>query len=132
MSTPYDDIIHLPHHVSETRSRMSAHDRAAQFSPFAALTGYEESIEEMRRIVDAPAELDVDGIAMVDEKLRLLAGRLEEKPLVTLTCFVPDSRKQGGAYVSVTGYVKRVDPHEKAVLLTDGKSIPFARIYDVE
>lgn len=132
MTTPYDDIIHLPHHVSATRSRMSIHDRAAQFSPFAALTGYEESIEEMRRIVDTPAELDVDGIAMVDEKLRLLADRLEEKPLVTLTCFVPDSRKQGGAYVSVTGYVKRIDSHKKVILMTDGREIPFEKIYDLE
>lgn len=132
MSGPYDDIIHMPHHVSATRPRMSIHDRAAQFSPFAALTGYDASIQEMRRVVDAPVVLDVDGVAMLNEKLQRLSSMLEERPLVTVTYFVPDPRKNGGGYVSLTGYVKRVDSHEKEVLMTDGTVIGFSDILDLE
>ena len=129
---PYDDILDKPHHVSRNRPRMSAHDRAAQFSPFAALTGYEESIEEMRRIVDTPVELETDEIAVVDEKIRLLMQRLEERPVVTVTYFQPDPRKPGGAYVTVTGVVKRVEDHTKCIRMADETVIRFERITGLE
>lgn len=132
MKGPYDDIIHMPHHVSAVRSRMSITDRAAQFSPFAALTGYEASIQEMRRIVDNPIELDVDGISMLNEKILRIASIIDEQPYVTVTCFVPDQRKRGGAYVNITGHVKRVDPYGKQLLFSDGTMISFDRIYDIE
>lgn len=132
MKGPYDDIINMPHHVSAKRSRMSLADRAAQFSPFAALNGYEASIEEMRRTVDKPVELDVDGIAILNEKIQRLAGILDQQPYITVVYFVPDERKTGGAYISATGYAKRVDPYEKAIIMADGTEIAFYRIYDIE
>ena len=132
MMTPYEDILYKPHHVSPTRSRMSMHDRAAQFSPFAALTGYEESIREMRRIVETPVELEVDEIAAVDEKLRCLAQRLEEQPVVKVTYFLPDPRKLGGAYVTAGGLIKTVDPHAKSIRMEDGTVILFERIIGLD
>ena len=128
MTTPYDDILYRPHHISTTRPRMSMHDRAAQFSPFAALTGYEESIEEMRRIVDTPVELEADEIALVDEKIRLLAQCLEDRPMVKVTYFLPDPRKLGGAYVTAKGFVRRVEAHTESIRMEDGTVIRFDRI----
>ena len=131
MSGKYDDIIDLPHHVSPTRKRMSMTDRAAQFSPFAALTGYEAAITETGRLTDCQIDLDVDGKAMLDEKLRLLAAHLQEQPEVTITYFVPDERKSGGAYVDKTCRVRRIDLRENAVQTAEGTWIPFDRIYDI-
>lgn len=127
----YDDIIHLPHHVSIRHTPMSAIDRAAQFSPFAALTGYEAVIEETGRLTDTQIELDEGGKAMVDEKLRRIAERIDAQPRVTVTWFQPDERKSGGAYVSTTGCVKKLDPYERILLLMDGTLIPISRIYHI-
>lgn len=127
----YDDIIHLPHHVSERRAPMSMTDRAAQFSPFAALTGYDATIQETGRLTDARIELDEGGKALLDEKLRRIASMLDTQPTVTLTCFRPDERKTGGAYIQVTGRVKKIDPYEQALVLTDKTAIPIDEIYDI-
>lgn len=130
MTSPYEDIIELPHHVSSKRQRMPLLDRAAQFSPFAALTGYEDSIQEMERKTEKRVELDVDGIAMLNDKLRTLSRMYQ--PEVTVTWFIPDSRKSGGAYVRTAGRVGRIDCPGQRIMMTDGTIIPFDRIYDID
>lgn len=132
MTSAYADIIHLVHHVSPNRKRMSRLDRAAQFSPFAALTGYDDAIRETGRLTDSPDELADDAAGQLDEKLRFLAEHLEEAPVVTVTHFVPDGRKQGGAYVKTQGVLRRLDPISGNLMFRDGTGIPIARIYDVE
>lgn len=127
----YDDIINLPHHVSPKRSRMSNYDRAAQFSPFAALTGYDGVIQETARLTDAQVELDEGGKALLNEKLQLILENIDAEPKVTLTYFQPDERKLGGAYMTITGRVKKLDSYSQSVLLTDGNVIPIERIYAI-
>ena len=128
----YDDIINLPHHVSATRPRMSMIDRAAQFSPFAALTGYDAAIKETGRLTDQRIELTEDSRAVLDRKQQLLVDNLADHPEVSVTYFVPDKRKTGGAYVTVTGRVKKVDDYHLLMLLTDGTKIPLDEILDIE
>ncbi len=128
----YDDIINLPRHVSPKRSPMSNYDRAAQFSPFAALTGYDAVIAETGRLTDTQAELDEGGKALLDEKLQLIRDHLPEHPRVTLTVFRPDARKQGGAYEAISGHVKKIDPVTRCIVLTEGQVIPIDRIYGIE
>lgn len=129
---PYDDILHLPHHVSGTRPPMSRQDRAAQFSPFAALSGYGALLREVARQTEARVELTESSLALLDEKLRVLRSRLSRQPEITATWFVPDERKEGGAYVRATGRVKRVDPWGKRLLLTDGTEIPLEALTALE
>lgn len=128
MKGPYEDILHLPHHVSRKRKPMSMQDRAAQFSPFAALTGYDATIREAQRTTEAWVPLDVDGIAMLNERLRKLAGSQADSPKVTIEYFVPDQRKQGGAYRTQEGRVKKVDTVKAEVLFEDGTAVNFSRI----
>ena len=103
MNTPYDDIIRLPHHVSQNHPQMSLRDRAAQFAPFAALTGYEAAVGETARLTAERRELDAQEAEELNRRLAALIARLPERPEVTVEYFVPDDRKAGGAYVSVTG-----------------------------
>jgi len=131
MSGNYDDIIHLSHHISQTRKRMSIHDRAAQFSPFAALTGYDAAIAETGRLTDSFTELVSDETSALDEKIRQIAEKLDARPEVTITHFVPDSRKTGGAYVDTCGIVKKIDSHEQTLLMENGTIIAFHRIYTI-
>ena len=128
----YNDIIDLPHHVSATRPRMSMIDRAAQFSPFAALTGYDAAIKETGRLTDERIELSEESRIVLDRKQQLLLDNLADHPKVTVTYFVPDERKAGGAYVTVTGRVKKVDDYQRLLLLTDGTKIPLDEILDME
>ena len=128
MSTPYDDMLHLPHHVSKKHPQMSAQDRAAQFSPFAALTGYDAAVQETARLTDRRIELDEGEKAAIDQRLTLVQDRLPEPTEVTITYFLPDKRKAGGAYVSVTGTVKKLDDYERTVVLCDGTSVPIDNI----
>ena len=128
----YDDIIHLSRPVSKKRSPMSNFDRAAQFSPFAALTGYDAVIAETGRLTDTQIELDEGGKALLDEKLQTIREHLEEHPAVKLTVFCPDSRKSGGAYETVTGNVKKIDPVARILVLIGGEVIPIDRIYGIE
>lgn len=132
MTESYADIIHLSHHVSPSRKRMSRLDRAAQFSHFAALTGYDDAIQETGRLTDHPGELAEDAARQLDEKLRFLAEHLEEGPVVTVTHFVPDGRKQGGAYVKSRGVLRRMDPISGNLVLGAGTTIALDRVYDVE
>ena len=127
----YNDIIDLPHHVSATRPRMSMIDRAAQFSPFAALTGYDAAIKETGRLTDERIELSEESHATLDRKQQLLMDNLADRPVVSVTYFVPDERKSGGAYVTVTGRVKKVDEFERLLILTDGTKIQLDEIQDL-
>ncbi len=128
----YDDIIHLPHHVSKTRPQMSMQDRAAQFSPFAALTGYDAAILETGRLTEEKSELGEETQAILDRKQRYLAEIIDTKPEITVTYFVPDEKKSGGAYSTVTGFLKRIDEYERVLMLTDGRKIQLDAVLDIE
>ena len=128
----YDNIITLPRHRSARHSPMSNFDRAAQFAPFAALTGYDAVIAESARLTDAQIELDEGGKALLDEKLQLLQAHLQEKPPVTFKIFRPDIYKSGGAYETIQGHVKKIDPVTRCLVLTEGDIIPIDRIYGID
>ena len=130
MTDQYDDIIHLPHHISSTRPRMSGIDRAAQFSPFAALTGYDASIKESARLTDARIELDDSQKEEIGEKLRLVTGQPDAE--IKITYFLPDAKKSGGKYVIATGTAKKVDEYERMIIMGDGKQIPIDEVIDVD
>ena len=128
----YEDILNLPHHVSKTRPQMSMLDRAAQFSPFAALTGYDDAIKETGRLTDEKIEMDEDRKAALDMKQAYLIEMIDEQPEISITYFLPDTKKSGGAYVTVTGNLKRFDAYERLLILTDVKKIPMDDIADIE
>lgn len=128
----YDDIINLPHHTSPTRPRMAMIDRAAQFSPFAALTGYDAAVKETARLTDQRIELDEYEKADLDERLQLIQEHLSEQPKVEITYFKPDERKSGGAYLSVSGVIKKIDSFERHVVMMDGKKIPIDEIFQID
>ena len=128
----YDDIIHLPHHTSRRRPRMSMQDRAAQFSPFSALTGYDAVISETGRRTDSRPELTEDKKAELDEALRRLLQELPGHPSVRVTCFVPDGRKEGGAYVAVAGNACGLQRHERMLIMDDGTQISLDDIVALE
>ena len=128
----YNDIIDLPHHISTTRPRMSMLDRAAQFSPFAALTGYDAAIKETGRLTGQRIELTEECRAVLDRKQQVLLENLTEHPEVSVTYFVPDERKSGGTYVTVAGRVKKVDEYQRLLLLTDGTRIPLTEVLELE
>ena len=130
--SPYEDIINLPHHVSPTRPRMSMADRAAQFSPFAALSGYGDAVQETARLTNRRIELDESAKAALDEKLRLLAEVIEDRPETAITYFLPDRKKAGGEYVTATGQVKKVDAVAQELVMANGRIIPIADIIEVE
>lgn len=128
----YDDIIALPHHTSQKHPRMAMMDRAAQFSPFAALTGYEDAIEETGRLTDCRIELGEYDTAILNRKYQQLSALASVHPRVTITKFTPDEKKSGGAYLSVTGELKKIDACSQAVFLMDGTVIPMADILSIE
>ena len=128
----YDDIINLPHHVSKKHPQMSLHDRAAQFSPFAALTGHKAAINETARLTDEKQILSEDVIAKLNEQLNLIKENISTNPIVTITYFVPDDRKSGGAYISHTGVVKKIDEYNHTVILTDKTVIPIEQISEMQ
>ena len=121
----YDDIIHLPHHVSQNHPQMPLRDRAAQFAPFAALTGYEAAVGETARQTTERRELDAQEAAELNRRLTDLAARLKDRPEVTIEYFVPDERKAGGAYVTVTDVVRNISIAERIVALVNGDVIPI-------
>ena len=125
MTGPYDDILHLPHPASKRHPRMPIVDRAAQFSPFAALTGHGAAIAETARVTDRRIELDEDAKEQLDQTLQLLLERIDEQPEITVTWFSPDKKKAGGQYHTATGKLKRIDTQESRLILTDGTQIPL-------
>ena len=128
----YDDIINLPHPTSPRHPRMPMIDRAAQFMPFRALTGYEDAVHETSRLTDERVELTEDEKALLDAKLQRLADRLDSHPQVTLTWFQPDKRKAGGAYVTTTGRLKKIDDFEGVLLLASGERIAIKDILIIQ
>ena len=128
----YADIIDLPHHVSVTRRHMSIKDRAAQFSAFAALTGYSDEIKETARLTDDKREMDETELEELSLKLALILARADEKPYITVTYFSSDQKKSGGVYKTVTGNIKKVDEIERTLTLTDGDIIRLDDIIDIE
>lgn len=132
ISHKYDDIINLPHHVSKKHPQMSLHDRAAQFSPFAALTGHKAAINETARLTDEKQILSEDVIAKLNEQLNLIKENISSNPIVTITYFVPDDRKSGGAYISNTGVVKKINEYNHTVILTDKTVIPIEQISEIQ
>lgn len=128
----YEDIINLPHHVSATRPQMSMIDRAAQFSPFAALTGYDAAIKETGRLTDEKIEMDEEALNILNMKFQILVDSLDDKPEVTFTYFKPDERKAGGAYLEVTGTVKKVDDFERLIVMQNGTKMPMDDILNIE
>lgn len=124
----YDDIIGLERPVSPTRQRMSMHDRAAQFAPFAALTGYDGMVEETARLTDTKDGENEESTILLDRKLRLLNDRADEHPYIEITHFIPDERKSGGRYETIYGYLKRIDGNERCIILQDKQVIRFDRI----
>ena len=131
MTDPYDDILHLPHPTSKRHPRMPIADRAAQFSPFAALTGHKAAIEETARVTERRIELDEDAKEQLDQTLQLLLERIDEQPEITVTWFSPDKKKAGGQYHTATGKLKRVDTQESRLILTDGTQIPLEDLLEI-
>lgn len=128
----YEDIINLPHHVSATRPQMPMSDRAAQFSPFAALTGYDAAIKETGRLTDAKIELDDEELNNLNMKFQLLVEHLEDEPEVAITYFKADERKAGGAYLEASGIVKKLDDFERVITMQDGTKIPMDDILNID
>ena len=128
----YADIINLPHHVSATRPQMSMMDRAAQFSPFAALTGYDAAIKETGRLTDEKIEMDEETLNILNMKFQILAHSLDDEPEVTFTYFKPDERKAGGAYLTASGVVKKIDDFERMIVMRNGMKMPMGDILNIE
>ena len=131
MSGVYDDIIGRPHHVSSTRPHMSAIDRAAQFSPFAALTGFGAAITETARLTDGRIELDDSEKSALNEKLSRIQEKLDGRAEVTVTYFKPDEKKSGGTYLTVKDAVKTIDKYGLNVVMMSGMKIPFDDIVEI-
>lgn len=128
----YDDIIDLPRPVKTRGQRMSNIDRAAQFAPFAALTGYDSAISETARLTDTRLELDEYTKSEIDQRLQIISDHIKEQPEISLTYFKPDKKKSGGAYVRVRGNVREIDTYKRAVILTDKECIPIDDIFSVD
>ncbi len=128
----YDDIIHLPHHVSASHPPMPVQDRAAQFAPFAALTGHSAAIKETARLTEGRMELDESCIMVLDGKLQMIKEQLDSRPEIAVTYFKPDMKKEGGAYVTRRGAVKKLDEYAHTMVMTDGEQIPLEEIVEIE
>lgn len=132
MSDNYDDIINLPHHISQTRKRMTTYDRAAQFSSFAALVGFGDEVKETARLTDERFEPDEYMAQRIDTCLQILIDNAEERPAVSLTLFVSDEKKSGGAYETVAGNFRRFDESDGTVVLAGGRKIHLADICSID
>ena len=131
MTGPYDDIIHLSRPVSKKHPPMPVTKRAAQFLPFAALSGFEGEIAEAARLTEAARSLGEDALAALDQQLVLLRQRLPDQPEITLTRFVPDEKKAGGRYETLTAQVRRLDEIGRALILTDGTRIDLDAVVEL-
>lgn len=132
MNNKYDEIANLPHHVSETRPQMPMSDRAAQFAPFAALTGYDSAIRETGSLTDERIELDEEALTALNLRYRLLMDARGKEPEVEITFFKPDERKSGGEYVTVIGAIKNIDDFERLITIQDGMKIPMNDILSID
>ena len=132
MSGKYDDILYLPHPTSVRHPRMPISERAAIFSPFAALTGHAGAIAETARLTDQKMELDEDTKAELDRRQAVLLEHISEQPEITVTWFQPDERKDGGVYLTATGRLKKLDAIQRVLALTDGTKIPLDDVAEIE
>ena len=132
LASKYEEIMKHPHHVSKTRPQMPMSDRAAQFAPFAALTGYDSAIKETGRLTDEKIELDEEALTALDMKYQILMDAFDDAPEVTITFFQPDVRKAGGKYLTVTGAVKKVDDFERRITMQDGAKIPMDEVLSID
>lgn len=132
MTDKYDDIINLPRHVSKKRPSMPIKDRAAQFSPFAALTGHDAEVKETARITEKRVELDQYMKEKLNHKLQILMDKVKEETEINITYFEPDDKKDGGAYITITGSIKKIDEYERTILIKDGQVIPIDEIIRIE
>ena len=132
MRRNYDDIINLPRHVSDKHPHMSIHDRAAQFAPFAALTGHSEAVSETARYVDEKIDLGEDAIKEIQDALNYIQEHISQSPQVTITYFVADDRKRGGRYVTETVKIKYVDNLEQNIRFDNGVCVKFENIFDIK
>ncbi len=132
-SNPYEAIIDHPHFVSKKYPPMPMEKRAAQFSPFKAMVGYDDEVEEESRFTDSEIFMDENRLEELDDRMRTVAGKVAagERPVVTITHFVPDDRKEGGEYVVTEGRVRRIDEITGVLVLTDGRRIEIGRITEV-
>lgn len=128
----YDDILNMPHHVSSSRPHMSMHDRAAQFSPFAALVGYDAAVKETARLTDEKQELTADKIADLNQKIAFLTEHADERPKVNIEYFIPDEKKSGGKYVTLSGNFRRIDEYNHNMVFVSGEEIPLNNIFEIE
>ena len=129
---PYADIVDLPHHVSKKHPQPTMADRAARFSPFAAITGYEEMVLEEARITDEFLELDEGTKSVLNAKLQMVQDLLPEQSEITFTYFQPDERKDGGAFLTIEGVVKKVDVFERILILQDGTKLQMDNVLDID
>ena len=125
----YDDMINLPR-PEPVRARMDELSRAAQFAPFAALTGYDEAVGETARLVDEKIELSEDERAYLDEQTKKIREIPERE--IAVTYFIADKRKSGGAYLTARGFVKKIDEIERVLVLTSGEEIPLDDVFDID
>ena len=128
----YDDIINLPHPVSKNHPQMPFRDRAAQFAPFAALTGHDAAIKETARLTDERLELSEEAIAQLNEKINIIRNNIGIEQNVSITYFIPDAKKNGGFYVTYSGIVRKVDEYEHTMIMTDQTVIPIEQISDIK
>ena len=128
----YEDIINLPHHTSKKHPRMSLEARSAQFAPFAALTGYDEVLIETARLTNERIEIDETIKVIIDSKLQIIKEHIKEMPLITFMYFVPDLKKDGGKYITVTGNVKKIDEYRNVLILENKTEIPIKEIIDIK
>lgn len=131
-SNKYDEILSLPHHVSKTRPQMPMSDRAAQFAPFAALTGYDSTIKGSGHLTDKRIELDEEALTALDMKYQLLMDAFDDASEVTITYFQPDERKAGGKYITAVGAVKKIDDFERRITMRDGTKIPMDDVLSID
>ena len=127
----YDDIINLPHFVSKKRPQMSLYQRSAQFAPFAALVGYDEAIEETARLVDKRIELSDEEIEKLNIKLQKIIENINSKPIISVTYFIPDTYKNGGKYVTITGNLNKIREYPYTLILEDNSEIKVEDIFDI-
>ena len=128
----YEDIIGLPHHESQKHPHMPLHDRAAQFMPFAALTGYEDEITEAGRLTETQADLDESVVAEISDTLSEIGRRIREQPKVRGFSFIPDERKEGGAVSEFAGKARKINMETRELLLTNGTVLPFSSLIEIE
>ena len=131
MNEKYAHIINLPRHVSSTRTQMSVSDRAAQFAPYSALSGYDEVVKESARLTERRIELDEGEIEVINRRLTALVHK-DGVQMAKITYFVPDGRKSGGKYVTVEGEIAYVDQIKRLIRMIDGRAIPIEEIIDLE